>query len=195
MSTKFLSFFRTSLMVVILFQFFATQANEVQMKPKEVNYFSIVADSIPAEITSLSQFKGMNNRELDVFFKQNARDLLPKFRLGRTFSYVGLGAMISGAVIASTGVVLLTCFPQYRWSSGSHYWPSGYVPTGEYVGGIILTSLGGAITVMGASFTIAGFDIKNQCKKSYINKHFNNSNISTLKVGCTNNGIGLSLNF
>jgi len=190
MSTKFLSIFRTLLMAVILFQFFAIQANEVQMKPKEVSYFSIVADSIPAEITSLSQFKGMSWKELDNFFKQNEREVLPKFRLGRTFSYIGLGAMISGAVITSAGVVLLTCFPEYPQGNG-------YVifRTPEYIGGIILTTLGSAITSVGISFTISGYGIKNQCRKSYIDKHFNNSTLSTIKIASSNNGIGLTLNF
>jgi len=194
MSTKFLSFFRTLLLTVILFQFVATQANEIQMNPKETISCSIATDSIPAEITSLSQFKYISNRELDVFFQQNARDLLPKFRVGKTFQYTGLIAMIPGVLITGTGVTLIACTEHYREKDFGMLGTKRVI-TGEFLGGIILTSLGGAITVMGASFTIAGFDIKNQCKKSYINKHFNNSNISTLKVGCTNNGIGLTLNF
>jgi len=190
MNPKFLSFFRIVLLLVFLMQVFVSQAEEILPNPLDNFSNSAVLKSVQHDSITLSQFKSMSWKELDNFFKQNEREMLPRFRLGRTFSYIGLGSMISGAVITSAGVVLLTCFPEYPQGNG-------YVifRTPEYLGGIILTTLGSAITTAGISFTISGYGIKNQCRKSYIDKHFNNSTLSTIKIGSSNNGIGLTLNF
>jgi hypothetical protein len=190
MKTKLLSFSRIVLLIAIFMQVVVTQAEEVQLPLGSLSN-GVVQESVQTDSITLTQFKSMNWKELDAFFKQYEKDVLPRFRTGRTFSYIGLGAMIPGVLITTTGVVLMSCFPEYPEGGGKYV----IFRTPEYLGGIFLTSLGSVITALGVSFTIAGFDIKNQCKKSYINEHFNNTNISTLKVGCTSNGIGLTLNF
>ena len=190
MNTKFLSFFRFLLFAGFFMQITVTQAQLDNTLDK------MFIDSTHVDTITLSQFKKMSTRELDILFEQNAKELLAKFRAGKSISRIGLIAIGPGIVVTTAGVVLISCFDHYRLRSFGIL-GTAKVITWEYLGGIFLTMIGGVATAASTTFIIVGTHLKNQSKKSYINKYFNNKNPyqSTLKVGCTSNGIGLTLDF
>jgi hypothetical protein len=196
MNAKSLPYFRFILIVVFFMQVAVTQAQEEKQMQMDKTSDWIVTDTVQEGVMTLSEFKNMNSRELDNFLKQNDREFFAKYRTGKAFCRIGIAAIIPGVLTISAGVVLITCFDNYRMREFGILGTAKLI-TWEYLAGIYVTLVGGVATIASTTFIIIGSHLKNKSKKGYITKYFNDKKLtqSTLKVGCTSNGIRLTLNF